>query len=52
MHCVVLDGTRETLISLGIVVLETDLQLDGFNEVALLLAVGFGEHILDGSSHA
>jgi len=35
-----LDGTRETLVTLGIVVLETDLELDGLQEVALLLIVG------------
>lgn len=29
-----LDGTRETLVSLGIVVLETDLEFDGFGELA------------------
>lgn len=35
-----LDGTRETLVSLGVVVLQTDLQLDGFDEVSLLASVG------------
>ncbi len=30
-------GARETLVLLGIVLLETDLQLDGLTELALLL---------------
>ena len=34
-----LQGTRETLVSLRVVVLQTDLQFDGFQEVSLL---GFG----------
>jgi len=33
-----LDGSRETLITLGIVVLEANLELDSLNEVAALLA--------------
>ena len=32
-----LDGTSETLVSLGIVVLKTDLEFDGLGELALLL---------------
>ena len=32
-----LDGTRETLITLGIVVLQTDLEFNGFSELSLLL---------------
>ena len=47
-----LDGTRETLVALGVVVLETNLELDGLDEVALLLAVGLGEELLDGTPHA
>ena len=47
-----LDGTRETLVALGVVVLETDLELDGLDEVALLLAVGIGEELTDGAPHA
>ena len=31
-----LDGTGETLITLGIVVLKSDLELDGLDEIALL----------------
>ena len=34
-----LDGARETLVALGVVVLETNLELDGLDKVALLLAV-------------
>jgi hypothetical protein len=33
-------GARETLVLLRIVVLETDLEFDGFEEVALLLLRG------------
>lgn len=33
------DGTRETLVTLRVVVLETDLQLDGFVKVALVFGV-------------
>jgi len=47
-----LDGSRETLIPLGVVVLETNLELDGLDEVALLLAVGIGKEFLDGAPHA
>jgi len=47
-----LDGTRETLVTLGVVVLESDLELDGLNKVALLLAVGIGQELFDGASHA
>ena len=55
MHTVTenaLDGSRETLVTLGVVVLETDLELDGLDEVALLLAVGLGEELLDRAPHA
>lgn len=41
-----LDGTAETLVTLGVVVLETDLELDGLKEVTLLL-VGVSEDLLD-----
>lgn len=36
MH--ILDSSRETLITLGVIVLKTNLELDGLNEVAALLA--------------
>ncbi|RUP47975.1 hypothetical protein BC936DRAFT_145118 [Jimgerdemannia flammicorona] len=35
-----LDGARETFITLGIVVLETDLELNGLGELPLLLLGG------------
>ena len=38
-----LDGTRETLVALRVVVLETDLELNRLHEVAALLAVRVGE---------
>lgn len=47
-----LDGARETLVSLGVVVLETNLELDGLDKVTLLLAVGIGEELLDRAPHA
>lgn len=47
-----LDGSRETLVSLGIVVLETDLELDGLDEVALLLGSRNYKDILDVCPHA
>ena len=46
-----LDGARETLVALGVVVLETNLELDGLDKVALLLA-GVGEELLDRAPHA
>jgi len=47
-----LDSSRETLVPLGIVVLQTNLQLDGLNKVALFLAIGFYKEFLDGAPHA
>ena len=41
-----LDGTRETLISLGVVVLESDLELNGLQEVSLLGLRG-GQKVLN-----
>ena len=38
-----LDGAGETLVTLGIIVLEADLKLDGFEKVSLLLIVGIVE---------
>jgi hypothetical protein len=35
-----LDGPRETLVTLRIIVLEADLKFDGFEEVSLLLVEG------------
>ena len=44
------DGTRETLVTLGVVVLQTNLQFDGLDEVATLLLRSL-EHVLDARSH-
>ena len=46
-----LDGARETLVPLGVVVLETNLELDGLDEVTLLL-LGRREQFTDGAPHA
>jgi len=50
-HVWQLDGTRETFVSLGIVVFETDLQFNGLHEVPLLGLRSF-EHFSNGLSHA
>jgi len=47
-----LDSSRETLVTLGIVVLEANLEFDGLDEVALLVAVGFSKKLLNGAPHA
>jgi hypothetical protein len=47
-----LDGTRETLVTLGVVVLESDLELDGLEEVALLLILGVVEELLHVGAHS
>lgn len=47
-----LDGSGETLVPLGVVVLQADLELDGLNELALLLAIGLGKEFLNGAPHA
>jgi len=47
-----LDGTRETLVTLRVVVLETDLELDGLEEVALLLIEGVVEELLHVGAHS
>ena len=44
-------GSRETLISLGVVVFQTDLQFDGLDEVARFFGRGSKE-FLDGAPHA
>lgn len=46
-----LDGTRETLVTLRVIVLEADLEFDGLEEVALLLFVGVLEELLYVSTH-
>lgn len=40
------DGSRETLVTLWVVVLESDLQLNGLEEVTLLGVGGVGEELL------
>ena len=45
-----LDGTAETLVTLRVVVLQTNLKLDRLNEVAALL-LGTREDVLDARSH-
>ena len=47
-----LDGSGETLVPLRVVVLETDLELDGLDEVASFFAIGVGEKLLDRAPHA
>ena len=47
-----LDGSGETLVALGVIVLEADLKFDGLEEVALLLLVGVLEELLAVLTHA
>ncbi|KAI0832904.1 hypothetical protein BC628DRAFT_365188 [Trametes gibbosa] len=47
-----LDGTRETLVTLGVVVLEANLEFDGLHKVTPLLAGSVDEKLLDGAPHA
>lgn len=46
-----LDGARETLVTLRVIVLQADLELDGLEKVALLLLVGVGEQLLHVGTH-
>jgi hypothetical protein len=46
------DGSGETLVTLGIIVLETDLELDGFEEVTLLRLERVLEELLDVGTHS
>jgi hypothetical protein len=46
-----LDGAGETLVTLGIVVLQADLELDGLVEVTLLLLAGVLEQVLNILAH-
>ena len=46
-----LDGTRETLVTLGVVVLEADLEFDGLVEVSALVLGSLNE-LLEGVTHA
>ena len=45
-----LHSSRETLVTLRVVVLETNLEFDGLDKVAFLL-LGILENIFDGASH-
>ena len=47
----ILDGSGETLVPLGVVVLQTDLQLNGLDEVTSFFSRGSKE-FLDGAPHA
>jgi hypothetical protein len=47
-----LDGAAETLITLGIIVLEADLEFDGLEEVSLLGVEGVIEELLDLGTHS
>ena len=47
MEVFILDGAGETLVLLGIVVLETDLQIDSLQELTLLGLVGVFEQLGD-----
>lgn len=47
-----LDGARETLVTLGIIVLQTDLELNGLEEVTLLLVERVVEKLLDILAHS
>jgi len=46
-----LDGSGETLVPLGVVVLQTDLQLDSLDEVTTFFSRG-SQEFLDGAPHA
>jgi hypothetical protein len=46
------DGSRETLITLGIIVLEANLEFDGFEEVSLLGLERVFEKLLDVGTHS
>lgn len=47
-----LDGARETLVTLGVIVLQTDLELNGLEEVTLLLVERVVEKLLDILAHS
>ena len=47
-----LDGSGETLVTLGVVVLEADLEFDGLEEVPLLGLVGVLEELLNVRTNA
>ena len=45
-------SARETFVSLGVIVLETDLELDCFHKVAPFLVTGGSKKLFDGAPHA
>jgi hypothetical protein len=47
-----LDGSRETLVTLGVVVLEADLEFDRLEEVPLLGLVGVLKELLNVRTNA
>ena len=47
-----LDSARETLVTLRVIVLQADLELDRLDEVAALLASRVCKQLLDGAPHA
>ena len=47
-----LDGTRETLVTLGVIILQTNLQLNGLKEVTLLLVERVVEQLIDILAHS
>lgn len=47
-----LDGTRETLVTLGVIVLQADLKLNGLEEVTLLLVERVVEEVVDILAHS
>lgn len=47
-----LDGSRETLVTLRVIVLETDLELDGLEEVSLLGVGGVLKELLHVGAHS
>jgi hypothetical protein len=48
---VLLHGARETLVTLWVVVLETNLQFDGLYKVSLFLAICFHQKLFDRAPH-
>ena len=46
------DGARETLVTLGVVVLQTDLELNGLEEIPLLLILRVVEQLLNVLAHS
>ena len=47
-----LDGSRETLVSLGVVVLQANLEFNSLDEFTLVFAIGLFKKPLEGASHA